>query len=324
MKVIIPVAGSGTRLRPHTISVPKSLLHVGGKPVLVHILEPLIKLNPEEVIFVIGHKGEMIIDYVHRHYSFKCRFVPQEKLLGLGYAVHLGLQAVGDEPTLVILGDTIVECDCHDFLRAGEYVLGLKQVEDPTRFGIAEVHNGYITNLEEKPSRPKTNLALIGLYYFDKTNLLKQELAQIVSKGTTTNGEIQLTDALQAMIDKGVKFKPYEVSKWYDCGKKETLLATNRHILSHLPPPTPIDGSVLIPPVYVAPTAQVYRSIIGPDVSISDGAVIKDAVITNSIIGYHAHLENVLLENSLIGHHTNVKGVKKILNIGESTEIDQI
>ncbi len=322
MKVIIPVAGAGTRLKPHTITQPKALLHVGGKPVLAHVLEPLVPLEPEEVIFVVGHHGDQIMDYVRRHFHFNSRFVPQEKLLGLGYALHLALKDITDEAVLIVLGDTVVECDCEAFVSAGDYVLGLRQVEDPTRFGIAEVSDGYIAGLEEKPDEPRTNLALIGLYYFRESALLKKHLEELVRSGTTTGGEIQLTDALHRMIEEGVKFAPFEVTGWFDCGKKETLLSSNREILTRLPQPAPVDGSVLVPPVFVAPTAQVRQCVLGPNVSVAEGAVVERSVVQNSIIGEDAHISDMVLDNSLVGRRAVVKGSKRQVNVGDTSRVD--
>jgi glucose-1-phosphate thymidylyltransferase len=321
MKVIVPVAGVGDRLKPHTHSQPKPLLHVAGKPMLAYILDPVLELNPEEVIFVIGFRGEQIRRYVEKNFQFKATFVEQDKLLGLGYAIKIALDRVDSDPVLIILGDTIVECDLDKFISSGDNVLGLRQVSDPRRFGIAEVKNGCIVNMEEKPARPKGNLALIGLYYIEESAALRRELEKIVESGKLTRGEIQLTDALQAMARQGTKFVPHEVQGWYDCGKKETLLETNQHLLNGRSAPAALEGSVLIPPVYVAPTAQVVNSVIGPNVSVSDETQIKDCIIRNSIIGYGARLENVIIEDSLLGHLTRFAGTKKVVNIGDSSEI---
>jgi glucose-1-phosphate thymidylyltransferase len=321
MRVIVPVAGAGTRLQPHTFSLPKVLLHVAGKPVLGHVLDPVTRLDPDEVIFVIGFKGDLVKEYVQKAYPFKTSYVYQKELLGLGYALHLALETVGDGPLLVILGDTIVDCDLQQFTTAGDYVLGLRQVDDPHRFGIAEIADGYIVGLEEKPQHPKTNLALIGLYYFRQSDLLKKELERIVQSDKRTSGEIQLTDALQGMIERGTRFVPFEVQGWYDCGKKETLLATNYHLLKKMPPPAAVNGSAFIPPVYVAPSAKVVNSVLGPGVSVSEGAVVENAVIRNSIIGSAAQVKNVILEDSLVGQKAMVSGGKRVVNIGDYSEI---
>ncbi len=324
MKVVIPVAGVGNRLKPHTLTQPKPLLHVAGKPILAYILEPLAALEPEEVVFVIGFKGDQIRKFVQDNYSFKATFVYQEELLGLGYALSLAVNEIGDSPTLVVLGDTIVECDLAEFVKAGENVLGVRRVEDPQRFGIVEISDGVVSGVVEKPQEPKTDLALIGLYYFEKTDILGEELTKIVKAGKTTDGEIQLTDALSGMIDRGIRFTPYHVDDWYDCGKKETVLASNRHFLKRLQSPACPEGCVIIPPVYIAPTARVSNSILGPDVSVSDEAVVVDSVVRNSIIGTRARLDKVVIEDSLVGRRARVKGRQKILNIGDSSEIEFI
>ncbi|MEW5994342.1 MAG: sugar phosphate nucleotidyltransferase, partial [Candidatus Zixiibacteriota bacterium] len=283
--------------------------------------DPLRPLKPKEVVLVIGANGDVIRKYVQRHYSFKTIFVHQEKLHGLGYALHLALADMDDGPVMIILGDTIVECDLRAFCRAGDYVLGLRQVDDPYRFGIAEIAHKYVVNLEEKPKKPKSNLALIGLYYFKEPATLKQALARLVEEDRRTRGEIQLTDALHKMIEAGVKFVPFEVEGWYDCGKKETLLSTNRHLLSKLPPAPDIDGSTLIRPVFVDPEAKVINSVLGPNVSVSEHAVIENSILRDSIVGAGARVENVVLEDSLIGAQASVVGQMQVINIGERSQV---
>lgn len=321
MNVIIPVAGVGSRLRPHTFTTPKALLHVAGRPILSHILDVILPINPDLITFVVGFRGDDIRSWVTDTYHFKSRFVEQDQLLGLGYAIDLALRDIPGGPLLVLLGDTIVECDIKAFLGAGKNVLGLRQVADPHRFGIAVVENGYIVELEEKPAQPKTNLAVIGLYYFDDAARLKKTLADHLSSGKTTRGEIQFTDALQMMIAGGEPFAPFEVSGWFDCGKKETVLETNRHLLDRMASAAPVDGSVLIPPVFIGEQAVVRNCVLGPYVSISGGAVVEAAVLRNSIVGPHARVSHVVLEDSLVGHHVNIKGAGKRLNVGDSSEI---
>jgi len=321
MKVIIPVAGIGTRLKPHTNSLPKPLLHIAGKTILDYLLQPLEKIKPDEVIFVVGYKGAMIREHVTRHYSFKATFVEQDRLLGLGYAVHSAMETAGDGPLLVLLGDTIVECDLGKFITTGDYTLGLRQVDDPTRFGIAEISGGFVTGVEEKPSRPKTDLALIGLYYFHESTRLHEELNRLVTSGKKTSGEIQLTDALAAMIGSGTKFVPFEVEQWYDCGKKETMLETNRHILKRMPPARQIDGSTIVDPVYIADDVRIDSSVIGPNVSISSGAVISGSTLSDSIVGANATVEKAVLRESILGNNTKLKGATGVVNLGDSSEV---
>jgi glucose-1-phosphate thymidylyltransferase len=321
MNVIIPAAGIGSRLRPHTHTIPKALLHVVGKPILGHILDSVGKIPADEVSIVTGFLGEKVQEYVGEHYQGRTRFIGQEELLGLGYAVHLALQGLDDRPVLIILGDTIVETDMQAFVSQGDNVLGLMPVDDPERFGIADVDDGLVKRLVEKPNKPESNLALIGLYYISQTAQLKSRLRQLIESGSNTNGEIQLTDALQSMIEEGAVFSAYSVDGWYDCGKRETLIATNRYLLEKHAQPQVREGSVIFPPSYISPTAKVESSVIGPYVSISDKAVVKSSIIRNSIIGYEAEVCNALLTDSLVGHRAVVVGDFRQLNVGDSSEI---
>ena len=322
MKVIIPAAGIGKRLQPHTLTTPKPLLKVGGKPILEYLLKPVEELQPDEVIFVVGYKAEMIEKYVRENFSFKSTFIQQDKLLGLGYAVSMALDNVENDEVLIILSDTIVVCDLKQFVNTGDYVLGLHKVDNPSRFGIAEIQDGKIVSLEEKPAEAKGDMALIGLYYFSESNCLKTELSKLVESGKKTCGEIQLTDALAAMVDQGIKFAPSEIKNWYDCGKKETLLNTNRYLLKNQSDTIEIEGSNIIPPVYIAENVKVDNSTIGPYVAVDKNSKIVDSIISNSIIGEGVSIFQSDFEDSIIGSYSKVVNAKKnVLNIGEATEV---
>ena len=232
LKIIIPAAGIGKRLQPHTLTTPKPLIPVAGKPMLAHILDPLVELDPAEVVLVIGHLGEQIVDYVEKNYSFKATFVEQENLLGLGYAVNVALQTINPGPVLIILSDTIAKIDLKKFIVSGQNAIGLKEVTDPRRFGIAITENNSIIEFEEKPSDPRSNLAIIGLYYINDSKILNQHAEKIIALDKRTSGEIQLTDILDSMLSNGNDFTPYVVENWYDCGKVETILETNRLLLN--------------------------------------------------------------------------------------------
>jgi glucose-1-phosphate thymidylyltransferase len=234
MNVIIPAAGIGSRLRPHTHTLPKALLHVAGKPILGHILDIITRLDADEISVVTGFMGDDVEKYVRNRYNRPIRFVRQEELLGLGYAVHLALAGLDDRPVLILLGDTIVETDLPDFISRGDNVLGLLPVDNPQRFGIADVAEGVVTRLVEKPDQPQSNLAIIGLYYISTVAGLRKHLDRMIASNQKNHGEFQLTDALQAMIEDGVRFVPYSVDGWYDCGECETLINTNRHLLERL------------------------------------------------------------------------------------------
>lgn len=322
MKVIIPVAGIGTRLRPLTHTEPKVLLRVAGKPILGHVLEGLKGLKIDEGIFIIGFMGERIIDYVKKNYKFKSTFVRQKKLKGLGYAVYLGLRGIKkEEPVLIILGDTVFEMDLKSVIQKNYDSLGIKEVEDPRRFGIVEMRNGFARKLIEKPAKPSSRKALVGVYYIRSSQLLKKALWEIMDKDIRTRGEYQLTDALQLMIDKGVKFSTFDIEGWYDCGKPETLLETNRHLLSRVKKKKEIKGSVIIPPVFIPKSCTVENSVIGPNVSVGEKAVIRHSVIKNSILGEKSEVSYCLLDSSLVGNNSQVLGKFQKLNVGDSSEI---
>ena len=321
MNVIIPAAGIGSRLRPHTHTMPKSLLHVAGKPILGHILDTVTKLDPDGITIVTGFLGDKIQRYVQDHYDCPTRFVEQDELLGLAYAVSLALEGLDERPVLIILGDTIIETDMNAFVAAGKNVLGVLPVDDPQRFGIANLDNGIVIRLVEKPESPESNLAIIGLYYVTDTAGLREHIKRLIASGRTTRGEFQLTDALQSMIDHGIRFVGHPVEGWYDCGKRETLIATNRYLLEKNRPNHTREGSIIIAPTFIAPTAVVEASIIGPYVSISDRAVVKSSIVKNSIIGYEAEVRNAMLKDSLVGHRAVVFGDFRELNVGDSSEI---
>lgn len=322
MKVIIPVAGEGTRLRPHTHSVPKPLLAVAGKPILAHVLDPVVPLDPEEVIFVVGYRGEMIREFVESSYSFKSTFVQQDQLLGLGYATDLAMKRVSGGPLMIVLGDTVVQCDLNRFRKAGEFVLGLRQVDDPRRFGIAELSDGAVVRLVEKPENPPTNLAVIGVYSFADAAPLKKALSAHVESGRTVRGEIQLTDALEMLIRDGRRCTPYEVQGWYDCGKKETLLETNRALLDLQEGTAPVRGATIVPPVYIGRDVILERATLGPHVSIGDGAVVKHSVVSDSIVGRGAKIDHSHLTRSLIGNHAVVRRARGQVNLGDHSEAE--
>jgi glucose-1-phosphate thymidylyltransferase len=323
MKVIIPVAGIGTRLRPHTYTVPKVLLHVAGKPILAHILDIVKKLKISELVLITGFLGDQIVEYVKKNYDFKCKFVEQKELKGLGYAIYKAIPEMkDDEPVLIILGDTIFDADLKPVIHGDYDSLGVMPVADPRRFGIVEMKGRFVRRLIEKPERPTSHLAVVGVYNIRNTLLLRQCLEHIVKNKITTKNEYQLTDALQLMIDRGAKFKTFKIKGWYDCGKPETLLATNRKLLAKLEPVSRVKTALILPPVFVSKSARVENCILGPNVSVADKAVLKNSIIRNSIIGIQATVENSILDSSLVGNRAQVKGVFRQLNVGDSSEIN--
>ena len=325
MRAIIPVGGFGTRLKPHTLTHPKVLLNVGGKPIISHIVEKLIEEKITDVTFIVGYLGEKIEEYITSTFpQINACYVEQKELLGLGHAIYQAAKTFNNEEIIIILGDTVFDVDISQITKLETSSLGVKLVDDPRRFGVAELENGFISKLIEKPINPTTNLALVGLYFIKNSKLLASCLEQLFNKNIRTNDEYQLTDALQIMIDNGEKFSTFPVEGWYDCGKPETLLSTNQFILSKSGHNEAIDSVVIIEPVYISKTAKIKNSVIGPFVSIGNNCEIFDSVIKNSIINKNSKVEKMILTDSIIGADAKVKGSQHKMNVGDSLELELI
>jgi glucose-1-phosphate thymidylyltransferase len=320
---IIPVAGTGTRLRPHTFTQPKVLLQVAGKPILAHILDQLPALGIGRAVLVVGYLGDRVREWVKIHYPrLKVDFVEQPERLGLGHAVSLAAPHAGDAPILVILGDTIFEADLGRVLGGGASAIGVKAVDDPHRFGIVETNGaGRVIRMVEKPEHPASNLAIAGIYYFTEGGPLFAALADLQARGVRTRGEFQLTDAMQQLIENGVPLETFPIEGWYDCGKTETLLETNRVLLDRQGDTPEVPGSVVRGPVAIAPDAMIERCILGPHVSIGSGARLRDAVVRDSIINEGARVEDAMLEGSVVGAGALVRCGFRRVNVGESSEV---
>ncbi len=323
MRAVIPVAGVGTRLRPHTHTQPKVLLNVAGKPILGHILDELMQQNITRCTIVVGYMRELVEEYVRTHYDFDVTFIHQERRLGLGHSIWMARETFNNEPLLIILGDTIFDVDLRPILNSQHSSLGVKAVEDPRRFGVAHVNDrGFVSKLIEKPEQPETNLALVGLYYIKNPQILASTLEHLIENDLRTRGEYQLTDALQLMLDRQEEITTFPVDGWYDCGKAETLLATNRHLLGKAEVNAPQGQGTIVQPSYVAPDAIIRDSIIGPYATVADGAEIEGSIIRNSIVGSQAVVKSSLLEDSIIGSKATVSGKFSRVNIGDSSAID--
>jgi len=329
MKAVIPVAGVGTRLRPHTYTQPKVLLNVAGKPILGHIIDKLVENSIKDILLIVGHLGEMIKNYVESSYpDVRFEFIEQKEPLGLGHAIYLAGEAFKDEDEiLIILGDTIFDFDISKFLKSKFTTIGVKAVEDPRRFGVVILDGDkFASRLIEKPSEPESNLAIVGIYLIKNPKLLKEALDEVVKGEIKTKGEYQLTDALQLMVNKGEKITVFEIDGWYDCGKPETLLETNKFLLQKnnagLIKFGKFENVLLIPPVYISPTSKIENSIIGPYTTVSDDVEISSSIIRNSIIGDGAKIQNALLDSSIVGSGVVLRGDYKRVNIGDSSEIE--
>lgn len=322
MKAIIPAAGIGSRLRPHTHTCPKAMLHVAGKPIIGHILDHLVELDVNEVVIVVGAMGEKIKTYLRENYQMKATFVEQMERKGLGHSIYLALQATKPEPVLIVYGDTIFQGNIGggiDFSVDGS--LGVKEVADPRRFGTVQVKGGRVVGLVEKPDKPTSNLVIVGVNFINNFQLLLACLRRVVEEDIKTRGEYQLTDAFQFMVDEGANLTTFPIEGWFDCGKPETLLATNKHLLERFQHGAEIEGSVVKSPTYVSPSAQVYNSILGPNVSVADEAIIRNSIVEDSIIGERAEVTNCLLKSCLVGDNALVQGKYTQLSVGDSSEI---
>ena len=329
MKAIVPVAGAGTNLRPHTFTQPKPLIPVAGKPIVAFIIDSLLEAGIDDFIFVIGYLGDKIRQYVDENYpQIKHEYIQQERRMGLGHAIWITRDLIKDSNEIVIsLGDTIVDVDLQEFLKIQHSCLAIKKVNDPRKFGVVEIgDNGFVSRVVEKPSIPKSNLAMVGLYKIKEVDLLVKTLGQQIDSEMRTHGEFQLTDALQAMISEGSKFVAHQVNNWFDCGRKEILLETNAMMLSRNPPEIPSlpngSNSVIIPPVSLGENCNICNSVIGPNVSIGSDTTIDSAVVGNSIIGSYATIRKIVLNNSVVGQDATVTGLQRQLNIGDNTEIE--
>lgn len=330
MKAIIPVAGVGTRLRPHTYTQPKPLIPVAGKPLIASIIDQLVADGGiTEFILVIGYLGDKMRNYIEARYPhLDIEFVYQEARLGLGHAMYTAIKAYGDsDEILIVLGDTIFEGDVKALLKQPNSCLGVKKVEDPREFGVVELSDdGYISRVVEKPRIPKSNMALVGLYKISDVSMLVDALEYIVANNILTIDEYQLSDALMRMVEMGVKFTVFEVDNWYDCGKKDILLDTNAMLLrrqgnasENIPA---FENTIIVHPVSIGKNCQIKNSIIGPNVCIGDSSILNYAIVSNSIIGSYALIEETVLQKSIIGSDASIKGLSLSLNIGDNTEID--
>ncbi len=323
MKAIIPVAGVGTRLRPHTFSHPKVLLNVAGKPIIGHIMDKLIDAGIDEAIVIVGYLGSMVEDWLRKNYSIRFTFVNQTERLGLAHAVWMCKPHVNrDEPLFIILGDTIFDVDLQAVLKSPVSSLGVHEVKDPRRFGVAVTENGKIVKLVEKPDEQVSNLAIVGLYFLLHAGELFSSIDRIIESETKTKGEYQLTDALQLMIERGEPFTTFAVEGWYDCGKPETLLSTNKTLLLEKQPRTKeYPGCIINDPVFIAENASVENAIIGPNATIGEHAVVSDAIVRDSIIGNCARVSHIMIDHSIVGNNASISGNPHEINIGDYSEI---
>ncbi|NDJ52417.1 MAG: NTP transferase domain-containing protein [Chloroflexi bacterium] len=326
MKVVIPMAGFGKRLRPHTYSRPKPLINVAGQPMVKHLIDNLSELDIDEYIFIVGYLGEQIEEYITQTYSFKARFVEQKELIGQAHAIYLAKEYLNG-PAIILFSDTLFDGDLSTLKQPEvDGMVFTKEVEDPRRFGVVVLNDqGHITDFVEKPSTTENKQALIGLYYVREANLLIKAIETQMERKQLKGGEFYIADALQIMIEEGAIFHSQRVDTWLDTGKPETVLQTNRHLLEN-----GFDNSsdlnfgkaIIIPPVYVHPDAVIEQSVIGPHATVSAGCEVRHSIITDSIVDVGATVKNSILSQSLIGRDAVVIGRPRKLNVGDTSSID--
>lgn len=332
MKIVIPAAGQGTRLFPQTHTKPKPMVRVAGKPILGHILDNVVNGPVDEAVVVVGVMQEMVIDYVTEEYGhvLDVSFVEQERTEGLAHSVSQAEPVVGDEAMSIALGDMLFDSDYgtfleeHDALDDVDGSIGVKRVEEPSNYGIVTLDDDRIAGLDEKPADPESNLAISGFYVIEDSAWLFEEIDHLLENDMRGAGdEYQLTDALQRMLDQGAILGTFRVSDWYDCGRPATLLEANRVLLERIDDGSVVqqDSSVVVPPADIGDEVTLERSVVGPYVSVDNGATITDSRVSNAIIGREATVDGANLSESIVGDNATVTGTPNELNVGDSSDI---
>jgi glucose-1-phosphate thymidylyltransferase len=330
MKVIVPMAGRGSRLRPHTLTVPKPLVPVGGKPIVHRLVEDIASVcadKIEEIAFVIGDFGaevEKELIEVAEKLGAKGSIHYQEQPLGTAHAVLCAKEKL-EGPVVVAFADTLFKAnfkiDPND-----DGILWVKQIEDPSAFGVIKMNEkGEIIDFVEKPKEFVSDLAMIGIYYFKDGARLRKELEYLLDNNIIKGGEYQLPDALRRLTEDGCKFKPGEVTEWLDCGNKEVTVFTNQRVLEFdyeankmmVSASASITDTVIIPPCFIGENVVIENSVVGPHVSLGNGTEVRGTVIANSIVQHHTKLLNAVIADSMIGSHATYEGMARDLSMGD-------
>lgn len=332
MNIIIPMAGMGKRMRPHTLTTPKPLLPIAGIPIVQRLVEDIAKVIDEkisEIAFVIGDFGTKV----------EAQLLSIAQQVGAKGSIHYQTEALGTAHAILCaqsaLKGKVVVAYADTLFRAGflldtkkEGAIWVKEVENPNEFGVVKLNDdGSIEGFYEKPQIKISNLAIIGIYYFRDGEYLKNELQYLLDQKITTGGEYGITDALQNMMKKGTRFHTESVDQWLDCGNKDATLATNQTVLHYLQAENLISDeadimdALIIEPCFIAKGAVITHSVIGPYVSVGENTVIHQSVVRNCIIQNNTHIENKLIENSMIGNNSHIKGRFDVLSVGDYNEI---
>ncbi len=327
MRLLIPAAGKGTRMRPFTLYTPKPLFPLAGKPILSRLIDRVQKWTTIDAITIVvspGDAGEEVLRVMREAYGdVEARI--QERALGLGHAVLVGMEGIEDgEDVLIVLSDALYD-GRFDF---SESFIAVQEVEDPRRFGVVVIDGeGYIVDMEEKPDNPRSNLAIVGVYYVKEAGRLREALRELVEKDIRTRGEYQLTDALKLMMDRGYRFRAPSVDIWWDAGKLDTTMETLFRILDEEgsrieSPPENLENVIVREPVYIGPGVRIRDSIIGPHVSIEEGAVIEESVVERSVILARSGVKRSVVRDSILGVQSRVEGKSVRTYLGDFSSIE--
>lgn len=337
MKIIVPMAGIGSRLRPHTLTIPKPLTVIAGKPIVQRLVEDIagvVNQKIEEISFIIGPatkgfpsntKQQLIA--IANELGAKGSVYVQEEALGTAHAIHCAKDSLSG-PCVVAFADTLFKADFTLDAQA-DGAIWVKQVEDPSAFGVVKMKDGYITDFVEKPKEFVSDLAIIGIYYFKDGDKLKKEIQYLIDNDIRPSGEFQLTEVLETLKEQGAKFVPGKVDVWMDCGKKDPTVDTNKTILEFeqeagnnlVSEDVHLIDSQIIQPCYIGKNVVIKNSQVGPYVSIGENSVVEDSEITNSLIQTNARISNAQLDNAMIGNHAKYNGNFTSVSIGDYTEL---
>jgi len=335
MKIIVPMAGRGSRLRPHTLTVPKPLIPIAGKPIVQRLVEDIVAVCGDkkvtEIAFIIGDFGEQVeadLIKVAEDLGAKGSIYYQDKPLGTAHAIHCAADSMDDE-IVVAFADTLFRADFTLDTEA-DSVIWVKQVDNPSAYGVVEFgDNGNINNFVEKPADFVSDLAIIGIYYFKDGPGLRKELQHILDNKIMDRGEYQLTDALSSLLKQGKVFKPGTVNDWMDCGNKAITVETNSKMLGYLENKPElrgenitVDNSEIIEPCYIGSNVVLKNAKVGPNVSIGDGCHIENATLQDTLIQTHTTIKNIDLKDSMIGNHASVDGKWTSLSLGDYSTMD--
>ena len=334
MNIVIPMAGRGTRLRPHTLTVPKPLIHIAGKPIIQRLVEDLNAAYAgqiKEVSFITGDFGtetEKALLAIAESIGAKGKIYYQDKPLGVGHAIACAADSLAG-PTMVAFADTLFKAD-FSFNEKEDGIIWVQKVEDPRAYGVVQLNaEGTIIDLVEKPSEFISDLAIVGIYYFKHGEELRAALQQIKEKDIKVKGEYQLTSALEIMKDQGTKFKPAQIEEWLDCGNQDAILNANERMLHFnqdsldLPESLESENATIIEPCFIGENVKIRNSIIGPYVSLGEGCLIENSIVRSSIIREGAQIRNAVLSESMLGEKTIYTGSPKRLALGDYTQVKE-